>query len=93
MTATGTYINEFDDWYDVYVILNEPNDEPKPNEVERISEVVKYHAAQVYASAEDLAKTLELYLEQIGLNCLDFGFHVMVTRYKAREDLLGKAES
>lgn len=86
MTATGTYINEFDEWYDIYVILNEPNDDPNPNEVDRISEVVKYHAAQVYASAEDLKKALELYLEQIGLNCLDFGFRVVVTRYKAGID-------
>ena len=92
MTATGAYINEFDDWYDVYVILNEPNDDPNPNEVDRISEVIKYHAAQVYASAEDLKKALELYLEPIGLNCLDFGFRVVVTHYEAGGNLLGKAE-
>lgn len=83
MTATGTYINEFDDWYDVYVILNEPNDDPTRTEVDRISEVVKYHVAKEYTSVENLKRALELYLSQIGLNCLDFGFQIIVRKYEA----------
>lgn len=82
MTATGTYINEYDDWYDVFVILNEPNDAPSFDEVDQISEAIKYHVSQVYVSAESLKKALDLYLAQLNLNCLEYGYQIIVKNYE-----------
>lgn len=92
MTATGNYINEFDEWYDVYVILNEANDDPTPAEVDSISEVIKYHASQDYDSNAALENAIMIHLEGMDINCFDYGFHVVVMRYRALGDTLGKAE-
>ena len=81
MTATGLYINEFDEWYDVYVILNEPNSRPTPSEVNEISEVIKYHVSEAYDSIETLENAIRMHLENMDISCLDYGFHVVALRY------------
>jgi len=92
MTATGMYINEFDDWYDVYVIINEPNREPTMDEIATITQVIKYHTYQVYDSIETLTSAITNYLNDMDIACLDFGFKVVALRYKARKDLRERGE-
>lgn len=62
MVATGFYINVYDDKKDIFVILNEPNDEPTPEEVTKIEEVVR----------KDINE-----LENLDLNCLKFGYQII----------------
>lgn len=62
MVACGYYINVFDDDRDVFVILNEPNDAPTPEEVDVIEKIVD-------GDMKDLANT--------DLNCLRYGYQVI----------------
>ena len=41
ITAVGTYINVFNDRFDVCIIPNEANDPPKPDEVDAVEKVVE----------------------------------------------------
>lgn len=62
MVACGNYINVFDDYKDIYVVLNEPNDSPTPEEVDEIERIVD-------SDYKDL--------EKAELNCLRYGYHVV----------------
>ena len=65
MIATGKYINVFDDWYDVFVIINEANREPTIDEVSQIDEVVLYHVNETYDSIATLENAILMYFLNI----------------------------
>ena len=79
MVTTGYYINVFKPAYvdkygteiclpDVYVVLNEPNDEPTPEEVTKIEEAI--NKINPLAISADGKKAIE----DLNLNCTKFGF-------------------
>ena len=82
MITTGHYINVFKPngvdlfgnehyLYDLYVVLNEPNDEPTQEEVTKIEEAIdKMDPSTVRTNA---AKVIEL----LDLNCTKYGFEVI----------------
>lgn len=79
MATTGYYINVFNPVYvdkygteiclpDVYVVLNEPNDEPTPEEVTKIEEaIIKINPLAMSADGKKA-------IEDLNLNCTKFGF-------------------
>ena len=79
MVTTGYYINAFNPVYvdkygkeiclpDVYVVLNEPNDEPAPEEVTKIEEAIsKINPLAISADGKKA-------IEDLNLNCTRFGF-------------------
>lgn len=71
MVITGYYINVFKEGFaGDYVILNEPNDEPTPEEVTKIEEVIsKLNPSEVEVHAVRA-------IEDLNLNCTRFGFRV-----------------
>ena len=81
--ATGTYINVYyidrgRCVYDIYVILNEPNDEPSVEEVQAIYDAVTNLLAEKdrkykYVTTEEL----ELAIGKLGLSCTSLGIQVM----------------
>ena len=79
MVTTGYYINVLNPVYvdkygkeiclpDVYVVLNEPNDEPTPEEVTKIEEAIS--KINPLAMSADGKKAIE----DLNLNCTRFGF-------------------
>lgn len=78
----GYYINVYDDSYDVLIILNEANVEPILSEVDKITDIVKFNAAQANDGVLDFENSIRRYLEETDIECLDFGFKVMVLRYE-----------
>jgi len=81
MIAIGNYINVFSDDrnndYDVFVILNEPNDQPTPEEVDIIGREVK----AIYDSfSPDKRREAQEVLDELDLNCLDYGCQVVERR-------------
>ena len=69
--ATGSYINIYDSFNDIFIILNEPNDPATPIEVQAIS-------ACVYNTMEELEfrfnrTKIERAIEKLDLNCTKFG--------------------
>lgn len=81
-TSGGYYVNVYDDSYDVLIILNEANVEPILSEVDEITDIVKFNAAQVNDGVLDFENSIRRYLEETDIECLDFGFRVMVLRYE-----------
>ena len=82
MVAVGNYINVFSDDrnndYDVFIILNEPNDQPTPEEVDIIEREVK----AIYDSfSPDKRREAQEVLDELDLNCLDYGCQVIERRY------------
>lgn len=82
MIATGKYINVFDDWYDVLVIINEANREPTIDEVSQIDEVVLYHVNETYDSIATLENAILMYLSMMDIECIDYGVQIIVRKYE-----------
>ncbi len=81
MIAVGNYINVYSDDrnndYDVFVILNESNDQPTPEEVGIIEREVK----AIYDSfSPDKRRETQEALDELDLNCLDYGCQVIERR-------------
>lgn len=81
MVTTGYYINVFKPngvdlfgnehyLYDLYVVLNEPNDPPTPEEVTKIEEAIS--KINPLAMSADGNKAIE----DLNLNCTRFGFKI-----------------
>lgn len=81
MVTTGYYINAFKPngvdlfgnehyLYDLYVVLNEPNDEPTPEEVTKIEEAISEINPMAFAADVKGA------IEALNLNCTRFGFRI-----------------
>lgn len=81
MVTTGYYINVFKPngvdlfgnehyLYDLYVVLNEPNDEPIPEEVTKIEEAISKINPMAFAADVKGA------IEALNLNCTRFGFRI-----------------
>ena len=81
MVTTGYYINVFKPngvdlfgnehyLYDLYVVLNEPNDEPTPEEVTKIEEAI--------GGIDPMTFTADIKgrIEALNLNCTRFGFRI-----------------
>ena len=84
MVTTGYYVNVFSVnnagitltgneryLYDLYVILNEPNDPPTPEEVTAIGEAID---AIHHSLVKDRAYEA---VEKLNLNCTKFGFRIV----------------
>ena len=82
MIVIGNYVNVYDDWYDVFIILNEPNYEPRPDEIEDISNVVSFCCSEIYSSRFELSHAISEMLDEKQIDCLSFGYQVVVKRYK-----------
>ena len=83
--AYGRYINIFfacDDFsYDVFIIINEPNDEPDVKEVETIKSVVHSIAlSKKVMSSNAFKKAIEKALNELDINTLKFGCQVLAER-------------
>ena len=78
----GYYINVYDDSYDVLIILNEANVEPILSEVDTITDIVKFNAAQVNDDVLDFENSIRRYIEETDIGCVDYGFQVIVLRYE-----------
>lgn len=83
MVTTGYYINVFkvrgvDDagighyFYDMYIILNEPNDLPTPEEVTKIEEAVD----KMDSSDAEIESKVSKVINDLGLNCTKYGFRI-----------------
>ncbi len=82
MITAGYYINVFKPngvdlfgnehyLYDLYVLLNEPNDEPTPEEVTAIGKAIDgIHHSLVKDQAYET-------IEKLNLNCTKFGFRIV----------------
>ena len=81
-TAFGYYVNVYDDWYDVMVIINEANDKPIASEIDMITDIVKFNATQVNDGVLDFENSVRRYLEETDIGCLDWGFQLIVLRYE-----------
>lgn len=78
IVAVGTCINVFNDMFDVYITLNEPNDPPKPDEVDAVEKVV------TELLDEGCTNEINYYskLKDLELNCMRYGFGVHVHDFK-----------
>ena len=88
--AYGRYINIFfacDDFsYDVFVIINEPNDEPDVDEVETIKEVVHGIAlSKKTMSAKAFKEAIVKALNELDINTLKYGCQVLAERSNYRK--------
>lgn len=78
--ATGSYINLYadDGKYDVFIILNEPNDAPTPEEVSiiqnKLDDLFKSNSAYIM-KRKVITRMAELELTDI--NCLKYGYQLV----------------
>lgn len=84
MITTGTYINLWslaDETYDVFVVLNEANDSPTPDEVDAIEEAIRpVFEDDSIKNAEKKTAAQEI-LDNLELDCLEFGGQVAVNQF------------
>jgi len=76
VTVVGSYINVYSIGVDVYVILNEPNDQPRSHEVGVISETI----GKLLNDKTETITENKVYeaLDKLELKCLKFGFSVNI---------------
>lgn len=79
--TSGTYINLYDEERDIFIILNESNEEPTAKELEGIQEIVE----KILKDPEtkdcenrDLEWRLADAIENSGYNCAEFGGQVII---------------
>ena len=76
VTVVGSYINVYSIGVDVYVILNEPNDHPRSQEVGVISETID---KLIYDKSGPITENkVHEALDKLDLKCLKFGFSVNI---------------
>lgn len=75
--ATGTYVNVYGKGFDVFVILNEPNDAPDVFDVEKIETVVTNVATSKKVDKDNFEEVLSERLDALELECLGFGFQIL----------------
>lgn len=80
MLTAGYYINlwNIDGEYDVFIILNEANDEPTVNEISMIEDAIRPVCED--NSVENKKEKMQEILDDLGLNCLDFGCQVIINK-------------
>ena len=88
--AYGRYINIFfacDDFsYDVFVIINEPNDEPDAEEVEKIKSIVHSVAlSKKTMSSKTFKEAIKKALDKLDINTLRYGCQVLAERSNYRK--------
>ena len=79
--ATGYYINLYTDMrflnYDVYINLNEPNDEPTPDEVDIIEKELRPILDDDDMDISEKRDAAEKKLNSLDLNCLMYGAEIV----------------
>ena len=71
-TTTGRYINVYkENDYDLYILLNEPNDPPAPDEVDKLAEIVD---KQMEISRD--IRDINIAIEDSGVHCARYGFRI-----------------
>ncbi len=77
--GVGTYINVFDNKFDVYITLNEPNDPPEADEVDAVEKVV------TELLNEGCTNEVNYYskLNSLDLNCMRYGFSVYIRDWES----------
>lgn len=75
--ATGAYVNVYGKGFDVFVILNEPNDAPDVFDVEKIETVVTNVATSKKVDKDSFEEVLSEKLEALELDCLMYGFQII----------------
>lgn len=80
-SATGFYINVYGNGIDVFVIINEANDEPTTTEINKIAEMVEYAIENNLPLSKSRADFIQSTLDWIsdsGLNCVQYGIQILV---------------
>lgn len=85
MVATGFYINfyreELKDIYafnnDIFIILNEPNSAPTPEEVTAIEEVIVEYLKEYCMFAFVLKDILSKKIDALSLECTKHGYQIL----------------
>ena len=83
--ATGFYINIYGNGVDVFVIINEANDEPTSKEVAKIEELVEYAIVNNLPLSKNRAEFIQSTLDWIsssGLNCVEYGIQILMQDLK-----------
>lgn len=84
MITTGTYINLWslaDGTYDVFIMLNEANDKPTPDEVDAIGEAIRPVFEDDSIKNAKKKKAAQKILDNLELNCLEFGGQIVVNQF------------
>lgn len=79
--ATGFYINVYGNGVDVFVIINEANDEPTTTEINKITEMVEYAIENNLPLSKSRADFIQSTLDWIsdsGLNCVQYGIQILM---------------
>ena len=79
--ATGEYINVYGNGVDIFVIINEANDRPTPEEVDKISDMVSYAIENNLPLRENRTEFIQETLDWIsesGLNCVQYGIQILM---------------
>lgn len=88
MVATGNYVNVYDDSYDVFVILNEPNDPPGVDDVDVIEKVVNkvfLEHPEDYKSKGMISSRISEALDKLNFECMKYGYQILIKRYDQNE--------
>lgn len=79
--ATGFYINVYGNGVDVFVIINEANDEPTSTEVAKIEEMVEDAIENNLPLCKNRTEFIQSTLDWIsgsGLNCVEYGIQILM---------------
>lgn len=74
IVRVGTCINVFNDIFDVYIMLDQDNDPPKPDEVDAVEKVVTELLDKLCTNEINYYSKLK----DLELNCMHYGFGVYV---------------
>ena len=80
-SATGYYINVYGNGVDVFVIINEANDEPTTKEINQITEMVEYaieNNLPLRKNREEFIQETLDWISESGLNCVQYGIQILM---------------
>ena len=80
-SATGYYINVYGNGVDVFVIINEANDEPTTKEINQITEMVEYaieNNLPLRKNREEFIQETLDWISASGLNCVQYGIQILM---------------
>lgn len=82
--ATGMYINVYDAFNlckggrDIFIVINEGNDDPTPEEVDQIQKIVEQVFSDPnFQTVKEEYREIDKRLDNSGLNCIQCGFQLL----------------